>query len=54
MTINIHYSSQIAVGFRWHLTGTFFRLHGTVMLPWMSVEIGLFKRRGVKVRRLSV
>jgi hypothetical protein len=46
MTINIHYSRQIAVGFSWHLAGTFFRLHVTVMLPWICIEIGLFKKGG--------
>jgi hypothetical protein len=53
MKVNIHYARQIAVGFKWHWMATFYHLHVTVMLPWMSVEIGLFKKRGVTARRLS-
>ena len=53
MKVNIHYARQIAAGVQWHYTATFYHLHITVLLPWMSVEVGMFKKRGVKARRLT-
>ena len=46
MKVNIHYAQQIAVGFTWLYFTTYYRLHVTVMLPWISIEIGLFKKHG--------
>jgi hypothetical protein len=53
MKVNIHYSSQIAVGVAWLYFSTYYRLHVTLMIPWISIEIGLFKRRGVKTRAVE-
>lgn len=52
MSANVYYSSHIALGVAWHTTATFHRLHVTILLPWASVQIGLFRRPNVKTRRL--
>jgi hypothetical protein len=53
MKVTIHYARQIAVGLAWYYFTTFYRLHVTVMLPWICIEIGLFKKKYTKVRKLS-
>lgn len=52
VSANVYYSSHVALGLAWHTTATFYRLHVTILLPWMSVQIGLLKRPNIKVRRL--